>query len=61
LQLPAQRPYFDWLMRFEPTLSPVNLLPPPQDFDQAFKWGWAQADVMIPFLKKALEPVGWQG
>lgn len=60
LQLPAQRPYFDWLMRFEPTLSPVNLLPPPQDFDQAFKWGWSQADVMIPFLKKALEPVRWQ-
>jgi predicted acylesterase/phospholipase RssA len=59
LQLPAQRPYFDWLMRFEPTLSPVNLLPPPADFDQAFQWGWQQADVMIPFLKKAMEPSGW--
>ena len=61
MQLPAQRPYFDWLMRFEPTLSPVNLLPPPADFDRAFQWGWSQADVMIPFLKKALEPVTWQG
>lgn len=60
LQLPSQRPYFDWLMRFEPTLSPVNLLPSPQDFDQAFQWGWQQADAMIPFLKKALEPVTWQ-
>ncbi len=59
LQLPSQRPYFDWLMRFEPTLSPVNLLPSPEDFDQAFQWGWSQADVMIPFLKKALEPVTW--
>lgn len=59
LQLPTQRPYFDWLMRFEPTLSPVNLLPPPRDFDQAFQWGWSQADTMIPFLKKALEPVSW--
>ena len=59
LQLPAQRPYFDWLMRFEPTLSPMNLLPPPADFDQAFQWGWAQADTMIPFFKKAFEPVGW--
>ncbi|MGQ0528777.1 MAG: patatin-like phospholipase family protein [Panacagrimonas sp.] len=60
MQLPAQRPYFDWLMRFEPTLSPVNLLPPPADFDRAFQWGWTQADAMIPFLKKALEPVTWQ-
>ncbi len=60
LQLPAQRPYFDWLMSFEPTLSPLNLLPPPKDFDQAFKWGWSQADVMMPFLLKALEPVHWQ-
>jgi len=60
LQLPAQRPYFDWLMRFEPTLSPLNLLPSAADFDQAFQWGWAQADVMIPFLRKALEPVSWE-
>lgn len=59
LQLPSQRPYFDWLMRFEPTLSPINLLPSAADFDQAYQWGWAQADVMIPFLRKALEPVRW--
>lgn len=59
LQLPSQRPYFDWLMRFDPTLSPVNLLPSPADFDQAFQWGWAQADVMMPFLLKALQPVRW--
>lgn len=60
LQLPSQRPYFDWLMRFEPTLSPINLLPSAPDFERAFKWGWDQADVMMPFLKKALEPVRWQ-
>ena len=60
LQLPSQRPYFDWLMRFEPTLSPVNLLPSAADFEQAFQWGWAQADVMIPFLRTALQPVSWE-
>jgi len=59
LQLPAQRPYFDWLMRFTPTLSPINLLPPAVDFERAFKWGWDQADIMLPFLLKALEPVDW--
>ncbi|MGQ0697392.1 MAG: patatin-like phospholipase family protein [Panacagrimonas sp.] len=61
LQLNQQRPYFDWLMRFEPTLSPINLLPNAGDFDRAFQWGWDQADAMIPFLKKALEPVSWDG
>tara|TARA_R110000850_G_scaffold67188_2_gene149584 strand:- start:100923 stop:102359 length:1437 start_codon:yes stop_codon:yes gene_type:complete len=59
LQMPAQRPYFDWLMKFEPTLSPINLLPPARDFDRAFKWGWDQAETMLPFLKQALEPVPW--
>lgn len=59
LQLPSQRKYFDWLMRFEPTLSPINLLPRADDFDRAFQWGWDQADVMMPFLKQALEPVSW--
>ena len=59
LQIPPQRHYFDWLLKFEPTLSPLNLLPSSADFDQAFKWGWDQADVMMPFLKKALEPVSW--
>lgn len=59
LQLPSQRPYFDWLMRFEPTLSPLNLLPSASDFDKAFQWGWNQADVMMPFLLKALEPIEW--
>ncbi|MGQ0622073.1 MAG: patatin-like phospholipase family protein [Panacagrimonas sp.] len=61
LQLPRQRPYFDWLVRFEPTLSPVNLLPSANDFERALQWGWDQADVMMPFLRKALEPVSWQG
>lgn len=59
LQMASQKPYFDWLLRFEPTLSPINLLPSAQDFDSAFKWGWDQADVMLPFLFKALEPVDW--
>ena len=61
LQLNSQRRYFDWLVRFEPTLSPVNLLPTPADFDRAFKWGWDQAEGLLPFLKKALEPVRWAG
>lgn len=61
VQLRQQRPYFDWLMRFEPTLSPVNLLPAAAEFDRAWQWGWQQADAMMPFLKAALAPVRWTG
>jgi hypothetical protein len=59
LQLPSQRAYYDWLVRFEPTLSPLTLLPSNRDFDRAFQWGWSQADAWMPFLRKALEPVRW--
>lgn len=60
VQLPAQRPYFDWLLRFTKTLSPVNLLPRPAEFDTAWRWGWEQAEDVIPLLKLALAPVHWR-
>jgi len=57
LQMPANRPYFDWLLQFRPTLSPVNLLPSPQELDQAWDWGWQQMDQVLPLVAKALEPI----
>ncbi len=57
LQMPANRPYFDWLLQFRPTLSPVNLLPSPQELDQAWDWGWQQMDQVLPLIAKALEPI----
>lgn len=56
-QLPAQRPYYDWLLRFQPTPSPVNLLPSDEVFDKAFQWGWAQADTVLPQIREALRPL----
>ena len=56
-QLPAQRPYYDWLVRFQPTPSPVNLLPTEAVFDKAFQWGWQQADAILPQLHEALRPL----
>ena len=56
-QLPAQRPYYDWLVRFQPTPSPVNLLPTEAVFDKAFQWGWQQADAILPQLHEALKPL----
>lgn len=56
-QLPAQRPYYDWLVRFQPTPSPVNLLPSEAVFDKAFQWGWQQAEAILPQLHEALRPL----
>ncbi len=56
-QLPAQRPYYDWLVRFQPTPSPVNLLPTEAVFDKALQWGWQQAGAILPQLHEALKPL----
>lgn len=56
-QLPAQRPYYDWLVRFQPTPSPVNLLPSDEVFDKAFQWGWDAAGEVMPQLIEALRPL----
>lgn len=56
-QLPAQRPFYDWLVQFSKTPSPVNLLPSPEMFDNAYQWGWQQAEVILPQLKAALTPI----
>lgn len=56
-QLPAQRPYYDWLVRFQKTPSPVNLLPSKETLDKAYQWGWEQADEVLPQLREALRPL----
>lgn len=59
LQLPRQRKYYDALVRFGPTLSPINLLPAPRDFDRAYRWGEQQIEDVVPLLQLALRPVEW--
>lgn len=57
LQMPANRPYFDWLLQFQPTLSPINLLPTAVELDRAFAWGQEQIEAVMPMLRTALEPI----
>ncbi|MEQ9010771.1 patatin-like phospholipase family protein [Algiphilus sp.] len=59
LQLPLQRKYYDALVRFGPTLSPINLLPSARDFDRACRWGERQIEPIVPLLQLALTPVEW--
>lgn len=60
LQMPGNRPYFDWLVRFKRTLSPINLLPPAHEMVRAYEWGWEEMDRHLPFVQAMLEPVKWR-
>jgi hypothetical protein len=51
--------YADWIVRFEPTLSPVNLVPDPDRFDLAIQWGRAAIDERLPLIERLLERVRW--
>ena len=59
LQLRANAPFADLMVRFEPTLSPVDLVPPPERLDTAFEWGSETMARSLPLVQRMLEPVGW--
>jgi predicted acylesterase/phospholipase RssA len=59
LQMGRNAAYADWIVRFEPTLSPVNLVPDPDRFDLAIQWGRAAIDERLPLIERLLERVRW--
>ncbi len=59
LQMVRNVRFADWLHRFERTLSPVNLVPPPEQFDAAVGWGRNSVEALLPMLSRLLEPVSW--
>ncbi len=59
LQVALNRPYAHRIVQFNPTLSPMNLLPKPAQIDQAVQWGRRQMAAEIPILHKFFEPVKW--
>jgi hypothetical protein len=54
-------PYADHLVRFSPTLSPVNLAPSIAAIDRASRWGRNSVDKAIPLTTALLEPTWWEG
>lgn len=56
-QMRANRVYADTMMRFDPTLSPLNLVPAGDSVDKALAWGWAQMDRAMPEVRAMMEPV----
>jgi hypothetical protein len=61
LQMVRNLPYADHLVRFEPTLSPVNLAPSAVSIDRASRWGRDSVDEAIPVTTALLEPTWWVG
>jgi predicted acylesterase/phospholipase RssA len=59
LQMQRNAPFADWIIRFEPTLSPVNLVPPPDRLDAAFGWGRDAIKRELPLIERFLAPVSW--
>ena len=61
LQMLRNAPYADHLVRFQPTLSPINLAPSSAAIDRAWKWGRNSVDKAIPVTTALLEPTWWEG
>lgn len=61
LQMVRNAPYADHLVRFSPTLSPVNLAPSAATIDRACQWGRNSVEHAIPVVTALLEPVWWDG
>lgn len=61
LQMRRNAPYADHLVRFEPTLSPVNLAPSVAAINRACAWGHRSVDRAIPVTTALLEPIWWVG
>lgn len=61
LQMVRNLPYADHLVRFQPTLSPVNLAPSAATIDRACDWGRASVDPAIPLISALLQPIWWTG
>ncbi|AXN43530.1 hypothetical protein NJB1907f44_08450 [Mycobacterium marinum] len=61
LQMVRNLPYADHLVRFQPTLSPINLAPSAGAIDRAYEWGRSSVEDAIPVTTALLRPTWWEG
>ena len=59
LQVAANERHAHQRLEFRKTLSPINLLPRPDDLDRAVGWGRSQMASELPRLQKFFERVRW--
>ena len=60
LQMQRNAPFADWIIRFEPTLSPINLVPTPDRLEEAIGWGEQAIERELPLIRRFLERVSWE-
>lgn len=60
LQMVRNLPYSDHIVRFSPTLSPVNLAPSRGSIDRACGWGHQRVERAIPITSALLQPIWWE-
>jgi hypothetical protein len=61
LQTLRNTPFADHLVRFTPTLSPVNLAPSAAAIERSCGWGGKCVDRAIPVTTALLAPTWWDG
>lgn len=59
LQVALNERYAHHRIEFHPTLSPLNLLPEPEDLERAVAWGRESMAQELPRLQKLFERVKW--
>ncbi len=57
MQMRMNRVYADTLVRFDPTLSPLNIVPKAAALDLAVGWGYEQMEAQLPEVWEMLRPV----
>jgi predicted acylesterase/phospholipase RssA len=61
LQVLRNVPYADHVVRFSPTLSPVNLAPSAASIDRACGWGQRKVTPGVPLISALRQPIWWEG
>lgn len=61
LQVLRNVPYADQVVRFTPTLSPVNLAPSATAIERACGWGSQNAGRAVPLISALRQPIWWEG
>ncbi|MES1924101.1 patatin-like phospholipase family protein [Salinisphaera sp. T31B1] len=61
MQMRINRVYADTMVRFDKTLSPLNIVPGGEALDLAVGWGYRQMDAQIDEVREMLRPVALTG
>jgi hypothetical protein len=57
MQMRVNRVYADTMVRFDRTLSPLNIVPSPDALDLSVGWGYQEMDARMPEVREMLRTV----